>query len=150
MTHPINTSFRPHSVTCWVDTQTVGPISGCSQEYDLPLGTVVRIVVIGVLANSASEVMAELDNAKQIAKVGRTQIAAMWDDNTQATVVSISKQAGASRAQVMRAALLVGAKRLANFSAQFIAERDARRAAHERSRTQLIKTMNRFQNEVVA
>ncbi|HDR8994501.1 TPA: hypothetical protein QDB01_000378 [Burkholderia vietnamiensis] len=152
MTQPLNTSFRPHVISCWVDTPTIAPISGCSEEHTLPIGTAVRIVVIGVLANNdlLADVIAEIENAKRIAKEGRTQIGAAVDENTKLAMDTIGRRNGASRAQVLRAALRVGAKHLGDFSAELASECEARSAAHRRSRDRLIKMMNRFQDEVSA
>ncbi|WP_257765222.1 hypothetical protein [Burkholderia glumae] len=144
--------FLPHSVSCCVDTPTTAPISICAEHYKLPLGTVVRIVVTGVLANDALRnlVTSSVANAPALSKDGRALIGAMMDDSTQEVLLAIGRQADAPRSKVVRAALVVGAKHLEAFTHDLETERDERQASHERGREQMIQMVKRFQAEVVA
>ncbi|KVS16481.1 hypothetical protein WK32_27345 [Burkholderia vietnamiensis] len=144
--------FRPHAVSCWVDTPTIAPITGCAEDHALPLGTVVRVVAAGVLANDELRklVIDEAQTARRLSADGRTQIGAMVDDDTQNAFNTIGQQTGVSRAKVVRAALVVGAKHLADFSRDLQVERQTRDTAHERSRDRMITLFQRLQGEVTA
>jgi len=142
--------FRPHSITFWVDTETIAPITKYGQDHDLPFGTVARIVISGVIGNEDLQNLA-IEQATTARRMSlRKMCGAMLDDETLQTIDSLGRQNGVKRAAVVRAALVVGSKHLPAFSSALETERVARRAAHERGRERMIKMVTRFQGEVAA